>query len=76
MHWDQKSVHGSLKRFIAILQKLFSHLYQFTTSDVVLVFLLSTLNTFYTFFIVSIVVFEQVNVSWVVEVVINYGNCH
>ena len=31
--------------------------------DVVLVFLLLTLNIFYTFFSVSIVYFEQVNVS-------------
>ena len=34
-------------------------------NDVVLVFLLSTLNVFHTFFFsVSIVDFEQVNISW------------
>ena len=33
--------------------------------DVVLVFLLSTSNLFHTFFSVSIVEFEQVNVCWV-----------
>ena len=33
--------------------------------DVVLVFLLLTLKIFHTFFSVSIVDFEQVNVSWV-----------
>ena len=32
--------------------------------DVVLVLLLLTLNIFYTFFSVSILDFEQVNVSW------------
>ena len=34
--------------------------------DVVLVFLLLTLNIFHTIFIVSIVDFEQVNINWVV----------
>ena len=34
--------------------------------DVVLVFLLLTLNIFHIFFYVSIVGFEQVNVSWVI----------
>ena len=34
-------------------------------SDVVLVFLLLTLNIFHTYFNVYIVVFEQVNVIWV-----------
>ena len=34
-------------------------------NDVVLVFLLLTLNIFHTIFSVSLVVFGQVNVSWV-----------
>ena len=37
-----------------------------TTSDVVLVFLMLTLNIFHTFFSVSLVDFEQVNVSWLI----------
>ena len=36
------------------------------TSDVVLVFLMLTLNIFHTFFSVSLVDFEQVNVSWLI----------
>ena len=36
-----------------------------TTLDVILVFLLLTLNIFHTFFNVSIVNFELVNVNWV-----------
>ena len=35
--------------------------------NVVLVFLLSTLNIFRTFFRVSIVEFEQVNVNWIID---------
>ena len=34
--------------------------------EMVLLFLLLTLNIFYTFFCVSVVVFEQINVSWAV----------
>ena len=37
-----------------------------TTSDVVLVFLMLTLNIFHTFFSVSLVDFEEVNVSWLI----------
>ena len=38
------------------------------TYDVVLVFLLVTLNIFHSFFSVSIVDFEEVNISWVSSV--------
>ena len=36
-------------------------------SDVILVFLLLTLNIFHTFSSISIVDFERINVSWVVS---------
>ena len=44
-------------------------------NDIDLVFLLLTLNIFHTFFCnVSFVAFEQVNVSWAVVFIKNFGN--
>ena len=43
-----------------------ANIYLFKASDIVLLFLLLTLNIFHTFFRISIVDFEQVNISRVV----------
>ena len=46
-----------------ILMTLINSIYP-SCNDIVLVFLFLTLNIFYTFFLVFIVDFEQVNISW------------
>ena len=58
---------AELKKSVAYKKNRVNH--ENDVNGVVLVFLLLTLNIFHTFFSISIVEFEQVNVSW--EVVQN-----
>ena len=64
---EKKSLYKNISKSIHVD---IANIYLFKASDVVLVFLLLTLNIFHTFFSVYIVDFEQANVSKVVI----YGN--
>ena len=57
---EKKSLYKNISKSIHVD---IANIYLFKVSDVVLVFLLLTLNIFHTFLSVSIVDFEQVNVS-------------